>query len=716
MKSEKDPQFVAAMARYKTATEAVRENRRDMIDDQRFAAGDQWPDEVKAMRVGRPMQTINRLPAFIDQIIGDARQNKVAIKVYAGEDGDVDTAQVYSGLIRSIENRSNADFSYDTALEQTATFGFGAWRIKTQYVADDSFDQEVVIERIANALNVYFDPASIQPDYSDAEYVIVVDSLSKDEFKQRWPKAAETNFQTDHAEIGWTNGDMMQIAEYWYKERTPVTLYLLADGTVTDQKPTAPEMVLRERKSEKCVVKMCILSGAEILQSADWAGKYLPIVGVNGKEDLVDGKRILRGIVRHAKDPQRMYNYWRTIDTETKALAPKAPVLVTTKQLDGLDDLWSDALSGNMPYLPYNPDPAAGMPQRLNAGLQDRGFEQAALLAVDEMKATTGIYSAALGEHSNETSGRAILARQREGDTANFAYIDNLSRAIRHSARIIIDLIPKIYDTERVIEIMGVDGQKKLERINSARITDDGQVEPVNDLTTGRYDLVVDVGPSYTTKRIEALNMMVEIAKMNPAIMQIAGDLIIKSMDWDGADAIAERLKRTIPANIVGEEEGEDKPEIPAEIQQMIEQGKQLIAKLQEENAQLKEENEDKDEDRRLKQYEIDVRAMLESAKLAADKPDMSAMAVQVAQILAQNIMGNAASAPDITEEGEDEIEMEGEPEEHPGFNFGEPNEVEYGMREEEAGQMMPQLPQAMESSDTSLDGLLIDQNEPPMM
>ena len=716
MKSEKDPQFVAAMARYKTATEAVRENRRDMIDDQLFAAGDQWPDEVKAMRVGRPMQTINRLPAFIDQIIGDARQNKVAIKVYAGEDGDVDTAQVYSGLIRSIENRSNADFSYDTALEQTATFGFGAWRIKTQYVADDSFDQEVVIERIANALNVYFDPASIQPDYSDAEYVIVVDSLSKDEFKARWPKAAETSFQDEHVEIGWTNGDMMQIAEYWHKERTPVTLYLLADGTVTDQKPTAPEMVLRERKSEKCVVKMCILSGAEILQSADWAGKYLPIVGVNGKEDLVDGKRILRGIVRHAKDPQRMYNYWRTIDTETKALAPKAPVLVTTKQLDGLDDLWSDALSGSLPYLPYNPDPAAGMPQRLNAGLQDRGFEQAALLAVDEMKATTGIYSAALGEQSNETSGRAILARQREGDTANFAYIDNLSRAIRHSARIIIDLIPKIYDTERVVEIMGIDGQKKLERINSARITDDGQVEPVNDLTTGRYDLVVDVGPSYTTKRIEALNMMVEIAKMNPAIMQIAGDLIIKSMDWDGADAIAERLKRTIPANIVGEEEGEDKPEIPAEIHQMIEQGKQLIAKLQEENKQLKEENEDKDEDRRLKQYEIDVRAMLESAKLAAAKPDMSAMAVQVAQILAQNIMGTAASAPDITEEGEDEIEMEGEPEEHPGFNFGEPNEAEDGMREEEAGQMMPQLPQAMESSDTSLDGLLIDHNEPPMM
>ena len=707
MKSEKDPLFTEAMRRYKSAVEATQGNRVDMIDDQRFASGDQWPDDVKALRVGRPMQTINRLPAFIDQIIGDARQNKVAIKVFAGEDGDVEVAKIYSGLIRSIENRSTADFAYDTALEQTATFGFGAWRIKTRYVDDDTFDQEVTIERIPNALNVHFDPSAIQPDYSDAEYAIVVDSISKDEFKSRWPKASETNFQAEHMQAGWSSGDTMQIAEYWHKERTPATLYLLNDGTATFDKPTAPELVIRERQSEKCAVKMCIMSGAEVLEHADWAGRYIPIIGVNGKEDMVDGKRILRGIVRHAKDPQRMYNYWRTIDTETKALAPKAPVMVTTKQLDGLDEYWSGALSGNLPYLPYNPDPTAPIPQRLNAGIQDKGFEQAAMLAVDEMKATTGIYSAALGEQSNETSGRAILARQREGDTANFAYIDNLSRAIRHSARVIIDLIPKIYDTERVVEIMGMDGQKKLEKINGARVNDDGMVEPVNDLTTGRYDLVVDVGPSYTTKRIEALNMMVEIAKMNPAIMQIAGDLIVKSMDWDGADAIAERLKRTIPANIIGEEEGEGKDqELPAEITQMIEQGKQLIEQLQQENGRLKEENEDKDEDRRLKQYEIDVRAMLETAKLTAANPDINALSMQVAQILAQNIMSQAASAPDVTDENEQEPDQS-------GINFGEPEEVDDGMREEEAGQMMPE---GGEMQQTDLDGLLNSTEQQPMM
>ena len=705
MKSEKDPLHTEIKRRYSLASEAMRDNHELMRDDMAFYSGEQWPDEVKRMRSGRPMQTINRLPAFVDQVIGDARQNKVAIKVYAGEDGDVDVAQIYSGMIRSIESRSSAEFAYDTALEHVATFGFGAWRIKTDYVSDESFDQEIIIQRIKNPLNVLFDPNAIQPDYSDAEFVFVVDSISCDEFKRRWPKAGKSGFETDN-DPKWPNGDSVQIAEYWYYDYQDATLHLLADGTTTTDKPADGFGVIGQRPTRIRSVKMCILSGAEILESADWAGKYLPIVGVMGKEDVVDGKTILRGIVRHAKDPQRMYNYWRTIDTETKALAPKAPVMVTTKQLDGLDEYWSDALSGNLPYLPYNPDPTAPMPQRLNAGMQDNGFEQAALLAVDEMKATTGIYSAALGEQSNETSGRAILARQREGDTGNFVYIDNLSRAIRWSARIIIDLIPKIYDTERVVEVMGADGEKKLERINTMRQRDDGSIEPVNDLTAGKYDLVADVGASYTTKRIEALNMLVEVAKMNPAIMQIAGDLMVKAMDWDGADAIAERIKRTIPANIIGDEDGEQEQQIPADVQKLIEDGKAMIAQLQSEVDRLTEENEDKDEDRRLKQYEIDVRAMLETAKLTAASPDINALSMQVAQILAQNIMGQAASAPDVTEEDEQEPEQS-------GIDFGEPEMIDDGMMQEEA----PEMPmESGEMQQTDLDGLLNGGEQPNIM
>lgn len=698
MQKAKDELHSLAIKRYELVRSVKSDERKVMLDDQKFYAGDQWPEEAKRMRGNnRPMQTINRLPAFVDQVIGDARQNKISIKVYAGEDGDVDIAQIYGGLVRSIESRSNADYAYDTALEHSAAFGFGAWRIKTQYLDDNSFEQEILIERIANPFNVYFDPNSTQPDYADAEYCFVVDNIPKDEFKERWPDAATTDFDGGSE---WCGEDSMQICEYWYKSYTDSTLYLLTDGTVTEQTGIPPEYVSKTRTVKKCTIKMCILSGGEVLEKADWAGKYIPIVGVQGKEDLVDGKRTLRGIVRHAKDAQRMYNYWRTVDTEQKALAPKAPVLVSAAQINGLDEQWQDALSGHVPYLIYNPDPQAAMPQRLNAALIDNGFAQSAMIAVDEMKATTGIYGASLGEKTNETSGRAIMARQREGDVANFAFTDNLSRAVRYCARCIIDLIPKIYDTERVIEIMGQDGEKKLKTINEQKMTPDGQVVTQNDLTVGKYDLIVDVGASYTTKRIESLNMMMEMARSNPAIMQIAGDLIVKSMDWDGAQVIADRLKKTIPPHLI-ENEGDEKSQLPPEVEQMIQQGKQQIEQLQQENAQLQDEHEEKEADRRLKQYEIDVKAQIEIAKLAPDLTPEMLQRIEMLEQFSMSIIQNSMQVPPVEEYNEQQEQQ-----------FEQPEQME----NEQEVQQMPMMQGQQMPEDVDFGGLLQGQDNQDIM
>lgn len=700
MKSQNDPKHKAALEAYASAMQAARENRELMIDDQKFLAGDQWPDEVKAARKGRPIQTINRLPAFVDQIVGDARQNKPSIKVHPAEDGDEDVAEIYAGLIRNIEVESNADYAYDTAIEHSSSFGFGAWRITTDYCDAMTFDQDIKIERIVNPMSVLFGPA-FQPDYSDAPYVFMVESITRDEYNRRWPKADLTTFDSGKSDPNWQNGEMVQVAEYWYKHYEPATLYLLQDGTTTTNAPPEKSMIVSSRPTEIVSIRMCVLSGAEILEEkTDYPGKYLPIIGAQGKEDMVDGKRILRGIVRFAKDPQRMYNYWRTIDTEQKALAPRAPVLVTAEQIDGHEEHWKRALTGNLPFLTYNNEQGAPMPQRLNAGLPDNGAERAAMLAVDELKSTTGIFSASLGEQGNETSGRAILARQREGDTATYAYIDNLGRAIRHSARVIIDLIPHIYNTERVIQVMGVDGQKTLERINATM--EDGS--KVNDLTTGKYDLVVTVGPSYATKRIEALNNMVEIAKMNPAIMQVAGDLMVKAMDWEGAEEIADRLKLMLPPQILqAEQEGEGQ-QMPPELQAQIDQGMQIIEQQKAEIDQLREELEDKDEDRRLRQYEIDVKAAIEAAKIAAANPDASAVAQQAAQILAQQWMEMAASAPDVTEEPEmepEQPEMEGD--------------MPMEMPEELPPEMMEQIPPELIEEIPNIPEITGDMPEEPM-
>ena len=637
-----------------TDKQAVSENRREMLDDQKFAAGEQWPDAIakKRQAEGRPIQTINRLPAFIDQIVGDARQNKPSIKVHAGEDGDEDIAAIYDGLIRAIQNESNADFAYDTAVEHTACFGFGAWRIKTDYESHDTFNQVILIERIVNPLNVYFDKNAQQPDYSDARHVAYLSQIPKDEYKKRWPKAEVSDFKDFDAE--WLGqDDCVVIAEFWYKEDEEATLYLVQDEDgnyqTTLEKPPVFIRIVDQRKTYIPKVKMCICSGAGTLEESDWAGQYLPIVGVNGKEDLVDGKRMLRGLVRFSKDAQRMYNYWRTIDTEQKALAPKAPVLVSAKQIEGLEDFWQKSLTDNLPYLVYNPDPTATIPQRLNAGIMDKGANEAALMCVDEMKSTTGIYSASLGEQDNEKSGRAILAQQRKGDTANFAYFDNVSRAIRYTGRAIIDLIPKIYDSARVVQIMGADGEKKLQRINQLAEVD-GQ-QKFLDLSAGKYDLVVTQGSNYATKRIEALNSMVEIARVNPAIMQIAGDLIVKAMDWDGAEEIAERLKKTLPPQL----QDQDPNGLPPEVQGIIEQGKAQIDELTAKVKELESGHELKEDELRLKKYEIDVKAELELAKLSQG----TTYTPEQVQDIVNRLLMNAASQPELEETEQEQPEIE---------------------------------------------------------
>lgn len=645
-------------ANIKADIEAKAEERELMRDDQRFAAGDQWPDAIRQQRelASRPIQTVNRLPAFIDQIVGDARQNKPSIKVHAGEDGDEDIAAIYDGLIRAIQNESNADFAYDTAVEHTATFGFGAWRIKTDYESEDSFNQVVCIERITDPLSVYFDKNSVLPDYSDARRVTVRVKITKDDYKARWPKKEEADYNFDDFTSDWiVDKDQVIVAEHWYKVDEKATLYAVEDfegnTQVTLEKPPIGYNVVNQRETTITKIKMCMISGAGILEESDWAGKYLPIVGVNGKEDLVDGKRTLRGLVRFAKDPQRMYNYWRTIDTEQKALAPKAPVLVTAKQIEGYEEQWQESLTTNMPYLIVNDVPSAAMPQRINAGIVDKGANEAALMCVDEMKSTTGIFSASLGEQDNEKSGRAILAQQRKGDTANFAYIDNIARAIKWTGKIIIDLIPKIYDAARVVTVMGADGAKKLERINQVVMK---KGEPKNlDLSVGKYDLVVTQGASYATKRIEALNSMVEIARVNPAIMQIAGDLIIKAMDWDGADEISERMKKMLPPQLQeNEDENGEQKQLPPEVQAMIEQGKQQIDELTKQVQMLEDEKDDKDDELRLKKYEIDVKAEIELAKLAKD----AGIGQEQIIALVNQVLMNAAQQPELPD---DDIEQQ---------------------------------------------------------
>lgn len=577
-----------ARAAFDLAREHEAENRREAMDDIRFARlGEQWPSNVRRDREldGRPCLTINRLPAFIRQVVNDARLNKPAIVCHPVDSGaDPETAEIFNGLIRNIEQSSDAEVAYDTALDFAVTCGFGYFRINTRYTRDDAFDQDLVIERVANPFSIYGDPTSTAADSSDWNTAFVVDTLSKAEFQTRWKGADPVDWTSD-AYTGlsgpWVEGERVMVAEYWRREAVLRSIVALSDGQVMaldlyeQQKAVfdalGVSVVGRPRQIPSHKVVQRIMTGAEVLETVDWAGKYIPIVPVYGEEMHVDGRRRLRSLVRDAKDPQRMFNYWRTTSTELVALAPKAPFIGRKGAFETDATKWATANVQTHAFIEYDgPEP----PMRQPFSGVPAGALQEALNASDDMKSIMGLHDASLGARSNETSGRAIMARQREGDVSTFHYVDNLSRAIRHAGRILIDLIPRVYSTPRVLRVLGASGEARLAPVNQkfeAQAADaEGQIrkiERIYDLGAGKYDLTVRSGPSFTSRREEAASQMIELIRAYPPAAPMIGDLLAKNLDWPGADEIAQRLAAMLPGQLKG-------------VAPEVEQAKAQIAKL----------------------------------------------------------------------------------------------------------------------------------------
>ena len=581
---------------FELAADAEAENRRDALDDLRFARlGEQWPAAIQREREldGRPCLTINRLPAFIRQVVNDARQNKPAIVVHPVDDrADPATAEVFNGLIRHIEQSSDAEVAYDTALDFAVTGGFGYFRINTRYASDDGFDQDLVVERVANPFSIYGDPNGAAADSSDWNSAFVVDTLPKAVFEARWKGADPVDWAADsYASLTgpWLEGDRVMVAEHWRRDAVQRTILALSDGQVVEQAVYVAQKAMfdalgvrvvgRPRSVASHRVTQRILTGAEVLETVEWAGRFIPIVPVYGEELHVDGRRRLRGLVRDAKDPQRMFNYWRTTSTELVALAPKTPFIGRRGAFETDSAKWATANTQTHAYIEYDgPEP----PQRQPFASAPAGALQEAMNASDDMKAIMGLFDASLGARSNETSGRAILMRQREGDVSTFHYVDNLNRAMRHAGRILLDLIPKVYGTPRVVRILGADGQAKAVPVNQTTAAGPAQADPtaqvreiekIYDLTVGKYDLTVRSGPSFTSRREEAASEMLELIRAYPAAAPVIGDLLAKNLDWPGAEEVAKRLRAMLPPRAQG-----GSPEAEAAQAQMARLGQALGA------------------------------------------------------------------------------------------------------------------------------------------
>lgn len=573
--------------RFRIMKEADEPNRRAAMLDLKFALvpGEQWDATQKTERGERPCYEFNKIRVTGKRIVNDMRANRPQGKVRAVEDGDKPTADAMEGLIRNIWNVSDGDTVIDYAAEYQVFAGMGAWRVCVDYSDDTSFTQDIRVEALRNPFCLYADPASSDPIKRDAADWIVTDKISAVEYKRRWPSAKVESFEDDSFDDqeDWDDGETVRICEYWYKKPVTKRLLLLEDGrTVEDDGGELDSPVKQTRVVNTQDVYMCIASGSAILEGpTKWAGRQFPFVMIFGEWVVIDGKPQWMGITRFAKDPQRSYNVARTAVTETIAAAPQAKFWATPAQAEGNTGLWAEAHKKLYPFLMYNPDPAApGAPQRMGGAEVPVALIQEAQIASDEIKAVTGIFDASLGNRSNEQSGIAIRARQAQGEIATFNYSDNMAKGIRRTWEILVDLVPKIYDTERTIRVLGVDGAENYVKVNSVEVDPQtGTLKPLNDLTRGRYDVAITVGPAFSTQRQEAAEIYTQMVQANPALFPIAGDLIMRSLDLPYADKMAERMKTLLPPAIQ-EMEASKKP-VPPEVRAAMQQAEQAMAMAQ---------------------------------------------------------------------------------------------------------------------------------------
>jgi hypothetical protein len=602
------------MAKSKTVLEDLRsfmqlcidsesQNRTAALEDIRFSGGDadQWPTAIKTQRMldRRPCLTIDKTDTFVRSVVNNMRQQRPRIKVHPVSDGaDQATAAVRQGLIRHIEVSSNADSAYDTAADYQTRMGWGYWRILSRYSDEKSWDQDLHITRIRNPFTVYFDPSSIEPDGLDATRVAITGKMRKADFEAKYPGKKTAGWSLIGAGDDVPTRDEITLVEFLRFEDDPADLVRLSTGESmwADEYAAAVKegkidgaIEIDRRRSMKRQLKWSLCSGAQELDKRDLPGRYTGVIPCYGAEKIDNGTVVRYGMVRALKDPQRMYNFWRSAETEFVALAPKAPWLMAEGQDEGHEDEWNLANVKNYSSLKYKPvtddsgntlpPPMRQPPQQIPAA-----HVNAAMQASEDLKAVAGMFDPSLGAPGQETSGVMVGKRQQQSDLSNFHFYDNLTRSIRATGIVIDDLIPHYYDTPRVIRILGDDGVPESVQINEQAV---GKV--LNDMTGGKFDVVMDTGPGYDTKRLEARDAMLELVRSFPQIAQIGGDLILRQFDAPGMEALADRVAAMIPAAQMEKKLPKDlDPEVRkfvAGIMSKMQQNEQELQKLQQEKA-----------------------------------------------------------------------------------------------------------------------------------
>ncbi|UIT48624.1 hypothetical protein LZ754_04450 [Xylella fastidiosa subsp. multiplex] len=604
--TQKDTDALTEMrSRYQLASDYCRDLYDQSRDDITFVTvpGSQWDPEHKRRRKNRPSYEFPKLRLHTQQVINEMRQQRPSAKVRGVEEADHGLAEIMQGICKNIESTSNADHAYDIAYEKAVKGGFGALRITTDYLEEDDFELDIRIKAVRNPFAVKFDPAAIEIDRRDANYAFVEELLPRADFERRFPDADVTDFDGDTRVKGWRDAKQIRIAEYWWKEPRKRELLALSDGRVIFADDIAKEagvteadtkaflaqtgiQIQRTRTVEGHRIRMRLTNGQSWLTKPyDFPCKFIPIIPVWGNIENIDGTDYWSGMVRFSKDQQRLHNLHRSALVEAVAKAPKAPFIVDPDMIAGHETMWKDANAEDFPFLLANIVKCGGAaPRRVEQAQVPAALIQLAGMDNDDVKASTGLYDASLGARSNETSGIAINSRKQQGAVATFNYVDNLAYAVRYTYEILVDMIPRVYDTPRAVRVLGEDGGEKWKQLyQEVQDPMTGRRVVLNDIGKGKYDVTVTVGPSYATQRMEAAEAMMQLAaQVSGAAPQIAAVLAyagVQNMDLPGMDEVLAAFRKLLVSQgVLPPKEGDKPPEPPQPNPMQLAQLKKVTA------------------------------------------------------------------------------------------------------------------------------------------
>ena len=627
-----------ALHRFETAADSWQETYDLALGDVAFIdePEGQWDETSKNNRKNRPCLTFDKLSASVDRVVGSQFANMPSIKVRAAEEGDESIAEVFQGLIRQIDQRGLKAFK--TAYKFAVKGGWGCFLIDHDYIDDVSLNQDIIIREIKNPFSVLIDPVVQAQPIEEARYGFVFEDIERDEFERMYPKAKSEGSQSDFESTGnfdsWVSQDYVRVADYYRIVTEETRLVQLSDGRVVDYSQIeliTDELNLngitlgKERRVQMRKLERYKLTALEVLEEIECVGRYIPIVPVFGKTTNVDGTFFSRGIVQKAKDAQKMYNYARSVAVEVTALTPKQPYLVTPGMIKGHEERWRNMMTSSDPVMFFNFDQGQ-KPFREAPAQGSPALSQDAQLASADIQATTGIFEANLGQQGNETSGVAIRGRQYQGELTNYEYADQLSDAMELAGKICIDLIPKIYDTERQIRILGEDETEEVIAVNKPlQDMQTGEFILTNDLSVGHYDIKMATGPSFSTRKQETAEQLSQIIAQNPDMSQLVGDILFKNLDLVGGDEVISRLRSAgVKAGIIEPDEQE-----ALALQQQMQQQQQIEAQAAQLELSMKQaevmNEQSETRERESKAFLNSVKAQLQQLELAKAQQDLEA-------------------------------------------------------------------------------------------